>query len=436
MLKRNYWLTGMLPILLVFSLLLISCAKNGSEKKKEMKNADKKNQAERALTVRELYEKNRQIFILDDQLDKKSEAKIDMIKFNKEMTLKFPPSAMLRLFGPGLHNFYLYLYISNGSLPVAYSFSNYIYLTPDGGNLRRVFPEEHQVKRIFTLNYKQDLDDLFIKSFNDENHIFKAAPGMIKDKTVNSIKIFEVTSGVNESGSRTLPWTISEVDLKRFRPRSVNNNFDRNDFLTGAFSEIVGAYDALRSNIKYPEEAKTKKVEGRVVMEAYVDEKGNLAASQLLKGIGAGCDEEALNALGKVKFYPIKQKSHMTIPVDFELDHKAPEYDLTSREFGWNKGRANNLFFSIINQGEKPIPINDYIVSVYIDGEMAFWSSMNASLKPGCEGKYFFGWKGKPGIHEYTIYLDTENKLKESNRSNNTVKGRFRLENDKIEILN
>lgn len=50
----------------------------------------------------------------------------------------------------------------------------------------------------------------------------------------------------------------------------------------------------LRNNIRYPETAKTQKVRGRVTLEFDVSATGELSNFKIVKGLGYGCDEEAI----------------------------------------------------------------------------------------------------------------------------------------------
>lgn len=88
--------------------------------------------------------------------------------------------------------------------------------------------------------------------------------------------------------------------------------------------EPVGGVSAIQSKIVYPEIAIRARVQGRVYVKAYVDEKGIVKKVELIKGIGAGCDEEALSAVKKTLFFPGQQrgrnvKVQVTVPVMFEL---------------------------------------------------------------------------------------------------------------------
>ncbi len=88
--------------------------------------------------------------------------------------------------------------------------------------------------------------------------------------------------------------------------------------------EPIGGIEGIQKRIKYPEIARRAGVTGRVYVKAYVDEKGNVAKVELIKGIGAGCDEAAMKAVKETKFKPGKQrgkpvKVQVVIPIYFKL---------------------------------------------------------------------------------------------------------------------
>jgi len=88
--------------------------------------------------------------------------------------------------------------------------------------------------------------------------------------------------------------------------------------------EPIGGIKGIQEKIVYPEIAKRAGVEGKVYVLAFVDESGTVTKAQVLKGIGAGCDEAALSAVQKTKFKPGKQrgkpvKVQVSIPIIFKL---------------------------------------------------------------------------------------------------------------------
>ncbi len=88
--------------------------------------------------------------------------------------------------------------------------------------------------------------------------------------------------------------------------------------------EPIGGMSGLRQNVIYPELAKRAGLQGKVMIVAFVSEKGEVVKAEVLKSLGAGCDEAALNAVLKTKFTPGKQrgkpvKTRIAIPVEFRL---------------------------------------------------------------------------------------------------------------------
>ena len=88
--------------------------------------------------------------------------------------------------------------------------------------------------------------------------------------------------------------------------------------------ELIGGLASIQKKINYPEIAKKAGVEGRVIVQFVVDEGGNVQDPQVVRGIGAGCDEEAIRAVKQAKFEPGKQrgksvKVKMSLPITFKL---------------------------------------------------------------------------------------------------------------------
>ena len=86
--------------------------------------------------------------------------------------------------------------------------------------------------------------------------------------------------------------------------------------------EIEGGIKAIQKIIKYPLKAKALGVQGVVYVQFIVDEKGVVLEPKLIKKLGAGCDEEALRVLKKIKFKPgyvngKPVKSRFTLPIRF-----------------------------------------------------------------------------------------------------------------------
>ncbi len=88
--------------------------------------------------------------------------------------------------------------------------------------------------------------------------------------------------------------------------------------------EIQGGIKEVYKNIRYPQGAIASRVEGRVFVKFIVDEKGNVKSPQVVKDIGGGCGQAAIEGIKKVKFTPgtlqgQPVKVYYTLPVTFQL---------------------------------------------------------------------------------------------------------------------
>ena len=68
--------------------------------------------------------------------------------------------------------------------------------------------------------------------------------------------------------------------------------------------EPVGGAASISKKIVYPETAKNAGIQGKVYMMIYINESGNVDDVKIVKGIGGGCDEEAIKAIKSTKFSP------------------------------------------------------------------------------------------------------------------------------------
>jgi TonB family protein len=92
-----------------------------------------------------------------------------------------------------------------------------------------------------------------------------------------------------------------------------------------AMPELVGGLDSIRRNIQYPDVAKKAGIEGRVIVQFIVDENGTVQSPVTVRGIGGGCDEEALRVVTASQWTPGKQRGRnvnvkMAIPIHFKLE--------------------------------------------------------------------------------------------------------------------
>ena len=83
--------------------------------------------------------------------------------------------------------------------------------------------------------------------------------------------------------------------------------------------------DFVAKNVQYPQEAKDKEISGRVLVSFVIEKDGSITDVKVVKGIGGGCDEEAVRVVkampkwkpGKDKGKPVRVS--YTMPFTFKL---------------------------------------------------------------------------------------------------------------------
>ena len=88
----------------------------------------------------------------------------------------------------------------------------------------------------------------------------------------------------------------------------------------------------LSENLKYPEKARKEGIQGRVFISYVVEKDGELTNFKLLRGIGGGCNEEAMRV---VSLFPNYEPGYdkdgkavralFNIPIHFRLDNNKNE---------------------------------------------------------------------------------------------------------------
>lgn len=123
-----------------------------------------------------------------------------------------------------------------------------------------------------------------------------------------TIAIIEYNDQVETLGHQTLQdGEIFVVVEESARPKDGIENF----------------YSFITSNMKYPKVAEEKGIGGRVFVEFVVEKDGSISNLKVLKGIGHGCDDEALRVLAmSPPWIPARQRGHevrqkMVMPIVF-----------------------------------------------------------------------------------------------------------------------
>jgi TonB family protein len=336
------------------------------------------------------------IIQLTDKLVKlyTSDIKIDTVKLMNVLRTKFAPDSILILLGPGTHEFYLIVGKNPDAEHLSYIFSKY---SAGYGFLS----SENAWKGMLI---RPGWGNAFFRVFPDTEKIFR-----IDRDVTNSdspvLGIYSLRVGVNKSKVELYPWSISTADLTRYQTKFYGN-YKRSDFQGSPIPRaIIGGDEELSKKIIYPEEAKKIGVSGSIMVHAFVDEKGNVVGTKLIRGIGFGCDEAALNAVRQAKFNPSETGKNIVMErFDFQVEDKNAPIGLTNTVFRYDPSMGyNNVYFNIVNSGEVPLWQTKSMVTVHIDKVFAEAFKIERLKK---EQEYWLHWEGvRKGKHEYVITI-------------------------------
>ncbi|MBA3829779.1 MAG: energy transducer TonB [Taibaiella sp.] len=127
-------------------------------------------------------------------------------------------------------------------------------------------------------------------------------------------KTGNITGNANVNSNKTIGENPGKTDVKKIY----------------SFVEVMPVYNGdmaayIQKNIHYPQQAKENNIEGKVVIGFVIDEEGNLVNARVVRGIGGGCDEEAIHILQQMsRWQPGKQNGipvrvYFTVPIQFKL---------------------------------------------------------------------------------------------------------------------
>ncbi|MCB2207932.1 MAG: M56 family metallopeptidase [Bacteroidetes bacterium] len=139
-------------------------------------------------------------------------------------------------------------------------------------------------------------------------------------------------------------FACSSPDKKQIDPAEESGNETEAVFtVVEVMPEYPGGMEALieylGSNIKYPEQAKEEGIEGKVFVNFIVEKDGSIGETKVLRGIGGGCDEEAVRVISQMTDWtPGTQggeavRVSYNLPINFKLD-----------------GQKNDTIYTVVEQ--------------------------------------------------------------------------------------
>lgn len=119
------------------------------------------------------------------------------------------------------------------------------------------------------------------------------------------------------------PAVTKPAGLGKPKEEEIFTAVEQNPEFPGGTAEM---YKYLGNNIKYPAAAQRANISGRVFVKFVVEKDGSIGNIEVLKGIGFGCDEEAIRVIKSMpKWSPGRQNGknvrvYYTMPVVYKLE--------------------------------------------------------------------------------------------------------------------
>lgn len=206
--------------------------------------------------------------------------------------------------------------------------------------------EEVLVTRVIEINNPQVIHEMK-KEEPKKAEPLKAEPIKEKIKTVKfsaNIKVVEdtkvnlpppttdelkdvVIGGLTQDGvfgqENAMPSTITNGGGGGQGQEGLVDNSVHNIAAVEVYPEFPGGMAAwakfIQRNLRYPYMAQDANVQGKVYLSFVVEKDGSITDVSVLKGIGAGCDEEAMRVIKKSPKWKAGQQNNQTVRVRYTM---------------------------------------------------------------------------------------------------------------------
>jgi len=202
-----------------------------------------------------------------------------------------------------------------------YMFKTKMYLSERGKLEKIKYSKLNSKKHFPDAVINPNIDDLF----NELTKLLRTiefSPALFNSKKVKPQYTWEAQINVDSTGKGSIfSGSLGMAGLRKL------SNIEPKDYFV-AVDEMpspVGGISVIAKNVHYPEIAKRAGIQGRVFVKAFINENGEVVGVEVLKGIGGGCDQAAINAIVATKFNSGKQKGkpvkvQVSIPILFKLN--------------------------------------------------------------------------------------------------------------------
>ena len=156
--------------------------------------------------------------------------------------------------------------------------------------------------------------------------MFAQSPTIIEVKDEEIIEEIQVNLDIEMTEDTRIEEVVYDKEASEPMPEeNVDEIFTIVEEQPSPVGGMKAFYDYVFDNLNYPPRAARMGIEGRVFVEFIVERDGSLTDVKVAKGIGGGCDEEAVRVISEApKWNPGKQRGRavrvrMIMPIVFKL---------------------------------------------------------------------------------------------------------------------
>jgi TonB family protein len=173
-----------------------------------------------------------------------------------------------------------------------------------------------------------DSSGVYIGDKDFENGLLvikKEVPMFEEEKVLTEITPPDVTESKGVKKKNT---SVKQTSTASIPSDNYDNNLEDDPayFISVEVSPLpVGGFEGIQNRVYYPEQARKEKIHGTVKIRAFIDRLGDVEKTEIVEGIGFGCDEAAEITVyytkftpGLIKGKPVKVQS--IISVEFKPD--------------------------------------------------------------------------------------------------------------------
>jgi TonB family protein len=191
-----------------------------------------------------------------------------------------------------------------------------------------IFADENSLKP----DLQSRLHDMRANFSNTEVFVIESQSGNANEEMLRQLMLENkwFVSSYNRDGINDLaliaksPEALKEIVVREEVP--TNEVFTIVENQPAPREGMAAFYEYIKKNLRYPAQAKNIGIQGKVFVQFIVASDGSLTDVKAVKGIGAGCDEEAVRVLeSSPKWKPGMQRNQavnvrMILPVTFKLN--------------------------------------------------------------------------------------------------------------------